>query len=43
MACMAGSREPLIRAHLPAAPAKMPLSLVLLCHGFFLFRLGPFG
>ena len=33
MARMAGSRESLIRAHSPAAPAKMPMSPALLCHG----------
>jgi hypothetical protein len=34
MARMTGSREFLIRAHLPAAPAKMSMSLAILCQRF---------
>ena len=33
MVRVAGTRESLIRAHPPAAPAKMPMSLALPCHG----------
>jgi hypothetical protein len=35
MAPMAESREFLVRAHPAAAPAIMPMSLTLLCHGLF--------
>jgi hypothetical protein len=38
MVRMTGSREFLIRAHSPAAPTKMAMSLVLFCHNYFSFK-----